>query len=60
MPQDETVEFYNFRTIYIQRNGKNLDDFEEKLSHNPIYAVFKNENNNPPFLFQPINVIKPL
>lgn len=60
MPQDGAADFDKFRAMYIQSNGKNIDDFEDKLSPNPIYAVFKNENNNPPFLFQPINVIKPL
>lgn len=60
MPQDGTADFDNFWIRYIQSNGKNLHDFEDKLSPNPIYAVFKNANKNPPFLFQPIGVIKPL
>jgi hypothetical protein len=58
MPQDGTADFDNFWIRYIQSNGENLDDFEDKLSPIPIYAVFKNNNNNPPFLFKPINEIK--
>lgn len=58
MPQDGTADFYNFWIKYIQNNGEDLDDFEDKLSPIPIYAVFKNNNNNPPFLFKPINEIK--
>jgi hypothetical protein len=60
MPQDGTADFDNFWKRYIQSKGENLDDFEDKLSPIPVYAVFKNENNNPAFLFEPINVIKPL
>jgi len=60
MPQDGTSDFDTFWIRYIQTNGKNLDDFKDKLSPDPIYAVFKNENNNPLFLFEPINVIKPI
>lgn len=60
MPQVGSEDFDNFPTVYIQSNGENLDDFKDKLSPNPIYAVFKNEENNPLFLFEPINKIKPL
>lgn len=58
MPQDGTADFDKFRAVYIQSNGKNLNDFEDKLSPNPIYAVFKNNKNNPHFLFKPINKIE--
>ena len=57
MPNIGSTDFENFREKYIQNNGKNLGLFEDKLESNPIYAVFKNENNNPPFLFEPINEI---
>ncbi len=58
MPNFESTDFDNFRKMYIQNNGKKLEEFKDKLKPIPIYAVFKNENNNPPFLFEPINEIK--
>ena len=60
MPNCGSTDFQNFRKKYIQNNGKNLDEFTEKLESLSIYAVFKNENNNPSFLFKPKNEIKPL
>lgn len=60
MPNFGSIDFENFRNNYLQNHGKNLDEFKDKLEPFIIYAVFKNENNNPPFLFEPINVIKPL
>lgn len=60
MPNCVSTDFQNFRKKYIQNNGENLDEFIGKLESFPIYAVFKNENNNPYFLFEPINEIKPL
>ena len=60
MPQDGTADFDNFWIKYIQSNGENLNDFDDKLSPNPIYAVFKNDNKHPAFLFKPINEIKPI
>lgn len=44
--------------MYIQNNGKNLEEFNNKLEPLTVYAVFKNENNNPSFLFESINDIK--
>jgi hypothetical protein len=44
--------------MYIQTNGENLEEFNNKLEPLTVYAVFKNENNNPSFLFAPINDIK--
>lgn len=58
MPNIGSHDFENFREKYIQNNRKTLDGFKDKLESHPIYAVFKNENNNPPFLFEPINEIK--
>lgn len=60
MPQFGSEDFDNFWKRYIQSNGGNLNDFDDKLSPNPIYAIFKNENNIPTYLFEPINEIKPL
>jgi hypothetical protein len=57
MPNFESTDFDNFRKMYIQNSGKKLEEFKDKLELNLIYAVFKNENNNPPFLFEPINEI---
>ena len=58
MPDFSSLEFEKFRNMYIQNNGKNLEEFNNKLEPSIIYAVFKNENNNPSFLFKPINSIK--
>jgi hypothetical protein len=60
MPQVGSEDFDNFRISYIQSNVKNLNEFKDKLESHPIYAVFKNEENNPPFNFKPINEIKPV
>lgn len=60
MPNFGSPDFENFRKNYIQNKCNNLNEFKDKLESHPIYAVFKNENNNPPFLFKPINEIKPL
>ena len=60
MPNFESTGFENYRKMYIQNNGKKLEEFKDKLETIPIYAVFKNENNNPLFLFEPTNDIKPL
>jgi hypothetical protein len=58
MPNIGSPDFENFRNMYIQNNGKNLEKFNNKLEPLPIYAVFKNENNIPSFLFEPINIIR--
>lgn len=58
MPNIGSCFFKNFREKYIQNNGENLEEFNNKLEPLTVYAVFKNENNNPPFYFEPINGIK--
>lgn len=58
MPNISSNDFEKFRYMYIQNNGKNLEEFNNKLEPSPIYAVFKNKNNNPSFLFIPINEIE--
>ena len=58
MPNFGSPNFENFRKMYIQNNGKILEEFNNKLEPLTVYAVFKNENNNPSFLFEPINSIK--
>lgn len=58
MPNNGSLDFENFRKMYIQNNGKNLEEFNNKLEPLTVYAVFKNENSNPSFLFKPINDIK--
>jgi hypothetical protein len=58
MPNFGSPDFENFRKMYIQNNGKNLEEFNNKLEPLTVYAVFKNENNNPSFLFELINSIK--
>lgn len=60
MPQVGSEDFDNFWRRYIQSNGENLNDFDAKLSPNPIYAVFKNDNKPQAFLFKAINEIKPI
>lgn len=59
MPNIGSNDFENFRKMYIQNNGKNLEEFNNKLEPLTVYAVFKNKNNNPSYLFEPINSIKP-
>jgi hypothetical protein len=58
MPNFESTDFENFRIMYIQNQGKGLEIFNDKLDSSKIFAVFKNENNNPLFLFEPTNEIK--
>lgn len=60
MPNIGSDDLENFRKKYIQNYGKNLEEFKNKLEPFPIYAVFKNKNNNPLFLFEPENKIKPV
>jgi len=60
MPQVGSEDFEKFRACYLQSNGKKLEEFKDKLEPIPIYAVFKNKNNNPLFLFEPTNEITPL
>jgi len=58
MPNIGSLDFENYRKMYIQTNGENLEEFNNKLELLTVYAVFKNENNSPSFLFEPINEIK--
>jgi hypothetical protein len=58
MPNNGSLDFENYRKMYIQTNGENLEEFNNKLELLTVYAVFKNENNSPSFLFEPINEIK--
>lgn len=53
MPNIGSNDFENFRKMYIQNKGKNLEEFNNKLEPLTVYAVFKNDDNIPLYLFEP-------
>jgi D-alanine-D-alanine ligase-like ATP-grasp enzyme len=59
MPNIASQEFIDFKTKYIQNNGKKFKEFEDKLEPNIVYVVFKiNNDMQHSFHFYPINTIK--